>query len=175
MRAPEPIATERLDLVPFTLADAPFMLEMLNDPGYLRFVADRGIRTEEEAARYLAGGPIAMYERHGLGLLRVVRRSDGESLGICGLLRRDALEDVDIGFALLERHRGFGYAREAADAVVRHGTTILGLRRIAGIVLAENGESIGLLGALGMRRERAIDIGGEALELYLLDLDGASP
>jgi RimJ/RimL family protein N-acetyltransferase len=167
---PATISTARLVLRPLALDDAPFMLELLNDPGYLRFVADRGVRTVDGARNYLAGGPLAMYERHGLGLLRVERRSDGEPLGICGLLKRDTLDDVDIGFGLLERHRGRGYAREAAEAVLEHGAEALGLRRVAAIVLPSNADSIALLARLGLRRERTITLDGEELELHARDL-----
>ena len=171
----QPIQTSRLVLRELVDDDAAFILELVNDPSWLRHIGDKGVRDLDGARAYIANGPHASYARFGFGLWRVDLKETGTPIGLCGLLKRDTLDDVDIGFALLERHRGFGYAREAAEAVVEHGTTTLGLRRIAGIVLAENGDSIGLLEALGMRREGAVEIGGEALELYLLDVERASP
>ena len=173
MEPPE-IETPRLRLRPLTFADASWTLELLNDADYVRFVADRGARTLDDARRYLEQGPLAMYERHGVGLLAIERRSDGAALGVCGLLKRDILPDVDLGFALLPAHRSQGYAREAAEAILAWGRESLGLLRVAAIVLERNEGSILLLRRLGFRRERAIEIEGETLDLYVREEGGGT-
>jgi RimJ/RimL family protein N-acetyltransferase len=98
------------------MADAAFVVELLNDPSFLQHIGDKGVRTEADACRYLETGPLASYARHGFGLLRVGLRESGEPVGMCGLLKRDWLPDPDIGFALLPRFWRRGYALEAASA-----------------------------------------------------------
>src|SRR5690606_38235364 len=100
------LETQRLVLRRLSAADAPFVLELLNDPAWLEHIGDRGVRTLDDARAYLAAGPVAMYAEHGFGLYLVEVREDGAPAGICGLVRRDFLDDVDLGFAFLPRYRG---------------------------------------------------------------------
>ncbi|HYE00876.1 MAG TPA: GNAT family N-acetyltransferase [Alphaproteobacteria bacterium] len=165
------IETERLALRRLTAADAPFILELLNDPGWLRFIGDRGVRTLEDAARYIQDGPMRMVERLGFGLDLVTLKGDGTPIGLCGLIKRDGLDDVDIGFAFLPGFRGAGYAREAAAAAMAHGRAAHGIGRIVAIVDPENERSVRLLEALGLRRERTIRLPGGDKDLLLLASD----
>ncbi len=148
------VQTERLVLRRLTTDDAPFILELLNDPAFLRYIGDKGVRTPADACRYIETGPMASYERHGFGLYRVELTDGGEPIGMCGLLKRDYLPDVDIGFALLPRYRSKGYTLEAASAVLAHARDTLGLRRVLAITSPDNVASIGLLEDLGFRFER---------------------
>ena len=127
------LETERLTLQRLSARDAVFIVELLNEPSFLRYIGDKGVRSEADACRYLQTGPMASYERHGFGLYRVERREGGEPIGMCGLLKRDWLGDVDIGFALLPRFRARGYALEAASGVLAHARDALGLTRIVAI------------------------------------------
>jgi ribosomal-protein-alanine N-acetyltransferase len=163
------IETERLWLEEFTPGDAEFVLRLLNEPSFLRYIGDRGVRTLEDARKYIADGPVAGYGRHGHGLLRVVRRSDGEAVGMCGVLKRDALPDPDIGFSFLPEHWSQGYAIEAAAAVMRHARGTLGLGRIVAITTKDNEASMRLLGRLGFRFDRLITIGSEELNHFVSD------
>jgi RimJ/RimL family protein N-acetyltransferase len=168
------LETPRLRLRRFTPEDAPFIVALLNSPGWLAFIGDRGVRTEEDARRYLVAGPIASYAQHGgLGLYHVARRVDGLPVGMCGLLRRETLPDVDLGFAFLPEHAGVGYASEAAAAVVDFGRAEFGLRRLAGITMAENARSIRVLEKLGLRFEREFVMPpkNETLRYYARSLD----
>ncbi|MDQ8162132.1 MAG: GNAT family N-acetyltransferase [Gemmatimonadota bacterium] len=162
------IATARLRLDPFTADDAPFIVALLTDHDWLRYIGDRGVRTEEEARGYLAAGPLASYATHGFGLYRVTRRDTGVPIGMCGLLRRETLRDVDLGFAFLPAYRGQGYAREAAAATVAYAHGTLGLTRIVAIVSPANAASIRVLEAVGMGREGTVQLttGADALLLY---------
>lgn len=164
------LETERLILRRMTRDDAPFVLELLNDPGWLRYIGDRGVRTLDDARAYIEKGPVAMVARHGFGLDVVERREGGVPLGICGLIRRETLPDVDLGFAFLPAHRGRGYAVEAARAVLRHGRETLGLQRIVAIATPDNYDSIRLLEKLGLRYERRVTLAGddEVLSLYAI-------
>jgi RimJ/RimL family protein N-acetyltransferase len=163
------IETERLRLVEFTPEDAEFVLRLLNEPSFLRYIGDRGVRTVEDARKYILDGPVAGYERQGHGLMRVVRRSDGETVGMCGVLKRDSLPDPDIGFSFLPEHWSQGYAFEAASAAMRHARGTLGLGRIVAITTKDNGPSIRLLGRLGFRFDRLVTIGSEELNHFVSD------
>lgn len=163
--------TERLVLDQLTEDDAPFLVELLTDPSFLRNIGDRGVRRQEDVAGYLDGGPRASYRRHGFGLLRVLERASGEPIGVCGLIRRPTLDDVDVGFALLPRFWGRGYAFEAAERVARHAFEELGIRRLVAITNPDNAGSIRVLEKLGMRFERTIrlEAGQPKLRLYALE------
>lgn len=161
------LETERLTLRELTLLDAPFILALLNDPDWLRFIGDRQVRTLEQARDYIFRGPMAMYERCGHGLWLVVRRADDAPLGLCGLIARASLPDVDIGFALLAEHRGHGYAYEAAQACLRYAQDTLGLERIVAITTLDNSESAGLLTRLGMAFETTLRLPPDEAELRL--------
>lgn len=161
------LETERLVLRQLTEADAAFMLALLNDPAFVRFIGDRGVRTLDEARGYFAGGALASYARNGFGLYLVERKPEGTPVGICGLVRRDGLGDVDLGYAFLPAFRGQGYAFEAAAAVLAHGRQALGLPRIVAIVSPDNERSIRLLERLGMRFERMVRLPGDSEEIKL--------
>ena len=116
----EILATERLGIREFTFTDAAFVMELLNEPAFIEFIGDKGVRDIAGAEKYLREGPLASYARHGFGLWCVARRTDGLPFGSCGLLKRDFLDHPDLGYAFLARHHGQGYAHEAATAVLRH-------------------------------------------------------
>ncbi len=160
------LQTGRMTLRRLTPADAPFIRELVNEPSWIRFIGDRGVRTDEDARAYLAKGPIAMYERYGFGLWMCESRATREPLGICGLIKRDNLEDVDIGFAFLPRHWGQGFAHESAEAVLDYGRQVLELDRIVAITSPDNASSIRLLGKLGLKLERTFEMGGMPTQLF---------
>jgi RimJ/RimL family protein N-acetyltransferase len=162
--------TERLLVRRLTLEDDAFVLELLNEPGWLRFIGDRGVRTLADARGYLERVPFTQYAKQGFGLYRLERRADGERVGVCGLIRREGLPDPDIGFALLARHEGNGYALEAAAAVVQHAREDVKLQRLAAIVNPDNVRSIALLEKLGMRFERMIRMPGEDRDIRLFGM-----
>jgi [ribosomal protein S5]-alanine N-acetyltransferase len=154
------IKTERLTLRPFTQNDAAFIVELLNDPGWLRFIGDRQVRTADDARAYLTNGPLAHAAKHGFALGAVERTSDGALIGMCGLIRREGLDDVDLGYALLPAYRGQGYAREAAAAWLACGFERFGLQRIVAITTLDNAASGRLLEAIGMRFEKRMRVAG---------------
>lgn len=162
------LETRRLTLRRLAESDDAFILELLNEPGWLRFIGDKGVRSLDDARRYIVQGPMAMYERAGFGLWRVARTADDVPLGICGLIRREGLDDVDIGFAFLAQYGSMGYAFEAASACLAHAREVLHLPRVVAITVAENQASIRLLEKLGLRFERTITLphSDEPLRLY---------
>jgi RimJ/RimL family protein N-acetyltransferase len=139
-----------------TLDDAPFMRRLVNEPSWLEFIGDRGVKTEEDAREYLRNGAIASYDRHGFGLWAVVLPGGESPIGICGLVKRDFLEDVDLGFAFLPEFWGKGFAREAAAAVLAHARSDFGLQRVVAITVPANRRSIALLEELGFKFEKTI-------------------
>ena len=161
------LETDRLYLRQLTLEDAGFILELVNEPAWLRFIGDRGIRTADDAQAYLLNGPVESYQRRGFGLYRVELKADGSPLGICGLIKREALPDVDIGFAFLANFWGQGYATESASAVLAFAQNTLGLKRIVAITDPANERSIRILEKLGLRFEQMVRLSDDGSELKL--------
>lgn len=145
--------------------DQRFVIELLNDPAWVANIGKRDVSTREQAAAYLREGPAAMVARQGFGLLMVESAADGTPLGMCGLIKRDNLPDVDVGFAFLPPYRAQGYAREAAEAVLGWAGR-LGMQRVVAIVTPSNAPSIGLLRRLGFAHEGEVVQNGETLLLF---------
>jgi RimJ/RimL family protein N-acetyltransferase len=161
------LETDRLVLRRLSAHDADFILQLLNEPSFLRFIGDRGVRTLDDARAYIAKGPVDSYTRHGFGLCLVSRKDDGAPIGMCGLLKRDTLQDVDVGFAFLPQFWGNGYAFESAAAVLSYGRDVLGLGRIVAITSPDNDGSIRVLEKLGMQFEGMIQLADSEPEVKL--------
>ncbi len=159
--------SSRLSFRRLELDDAGFLIRLLNEPSFIEHIGDRGVRTVADAHRYLREGAFAMYERYGFGLWRVARRSDDVPIGMCGLLKRAALADFDLGYAYLPEHWRQGYAFEAAQATLRDAARRFGLRRVIGIVSPGNIASIQLLEKLGMRFEGVFPMDSREPEVRL--------
>ena len=160
-------ATERLLIRRMEETDAAFVVELVNDPAWIRYIGDNGVRTVQDAERYIRNGPVAMYVTRGFGLYLVELKESSEPIGICGLIKREGLSDVDLGFAFLPRHRRRGYAREASLAVLAYARSMLGLSRIVAIVSHHNEPSCRLLESLGFRREGRVRLKVDDAELAL--------
>jgi ribosomal-protein-alanine N-acetyltransferase len=165
------LTTERLILRRFVVDDAPFIFELLNDPSWLRFIGDKGVKTLDDARDYIRRGPMAMYERVGFGLYLTERKEGVIPIGMCGLIKRDSLDDVDIGFAFLPEFRGQGYAHEAARAVLAYGKNTIGLKRVVAITSPDNASSARLLEKLGMKLTKTVKLAGDDDELNLYATD----
>lgn len=165
------LTTDRLTLRCLTTDDAPFIFTLVNDAAFLRFIGDKGVRTPNDAVRYIADGPLASYEKHGFGLLLVSLKADDTPMGICGLLKRDPLPDPDIGFAFLPPFCALGYARESASAVLLNAESELGLGRVLAITQPDNERSIRLLERLGMRNEQTLRLADDAEEILVYARD----
>ncbi len=161
------LETDRLNLRWLGVEDAPFILGLVNEPSWLRFIGDKGVRTMDDARRYILEGPVASYERFGFGLYMVELRASRTPIGICGLLRRDSLSDPDIGFAFLPAYWGKGYAHESASAVLTFGRETIGLPRIVAVTDPDNARSIRLLERLGLRFECTTRLAEGAPEVAL--------
>jgi RimJ/RimL family protein N-acetyltransferase len=162
------LQTERLVLRWLSEGDAAFILQLMTEPSWLRYIGDKGVKTLKDAEHYILNGPREMYRHLGFGLYRVELRENGEPVGICGLIKREALEDVDLGFAFLPRFWGKGYAFESAAAAMNYGKEVFGLSRIVAVIRQENHPSGKLLEKLGFRFERIVrlETDGEELKLY---------
>ncbi len=161
--------TPRLTISKFTVADATFILELVNTPTWIRFIGDRNIHTLTDAEAYVLNGPMASYEKHGLGLYRVALSTTEQPIGMCGILKRDTLDMPDIGYALLPAYERKGYAYEAASAVMDHAFNELGLPQVAAITDPSNQRSIALLKKLGMLFSKMIRSGDQELILFIKD------
>lgn len=161
------LETGRLTLRRLTEDDAEFMLGLLNEPSFHQYIGDRGVRTVEEARTYIRNGALASYASFGFGLWLVLQKEDAVPIGLCGLLKRETLADVDIGFAFRPAFWARGYAVESGSAVVDHGRTVFGLPRIVAIVQPDNRGSIRVLEKLGFQFERPIEWPGDAKMIHL--------
>lgn len=150
------LETERLILRHFCIDDGEFIIRLLNEPSFIKRIGDKGVRNGEDAKQYLLSGPIDSYDRFGYGLNMVELKKSGEPVGMCGLVKREYLDDADIAYALLERYWSQGYAAESAEAVMRHARETLNLQRILAIVSPDNHSSIRLLEKIGLTFERMI-------------------
>lgn len=161
--------TERLLLRKLTVDDAEFILTLLNEPAFLRYIGDKKVRNLEDARQYILNGPVASYEQHGFGLLLVKLRESHTPIGMCGLLKREQLPDPDIGFALMPDFWSKGFAFEAAEVVLRDARQRLKLKRIVAITSLDNEASIGLLQRLGFSFEKIVQMSpdGEQLRLFI--------
>ncbi|WP_223592517.1 GNAT family N-acetyltransferase [Neobacillus bataviensis] len=157
--------TDRLILRWLTPKDDAFILELLNDPSWIRFIGDKGVRTLEDARNYILTGPMDMYTQQGFGLYLTELKDGGVPIGICGLIKRNSLEDVDIGFAFLSRFQSNGYGYEAASATLEYGIEKLGLHRIVAITSKDNDLSSNLLEKIGMKFEKLVILPPDTEEL----------
>jgi RimJ/RimL family protein N-acetyltransferase len=160
-----------LDLYRFTFDDAPVAMALVNDPSFIQYIGDKGVRTLDDAREYLRKGPLASYERHGFGLFKVVRRADAEPVGMCGLLKRDTLDDVDLGYAFLPAFWSNGYALESVAGVIDYGRQQHQLTRIVAIVQPDNAASIRVLERSRFAFERSIQLDPDAKPLQLFGRD----
>ena len=149
------LETERLILRQFELSDAKFIVELVNTPGWLEFIGDRNIRTEEAGINYLQSGPMKSYQENGFGLSMVATK-EGTPMGMCGILKRDNFEYPDIGFAFLPAFMGNGYAFEIAAATLEHAKTELNLGPILAITMPTNRKSIRLLEKIGLKFKKTM-------------------
>jgi ribosomal-protein-alanine N-acetyltransferase len=160
------IRTDRLVLRQLEVQDAEFILELLNEAQFLRFIGDKGVRTPDDARAYILEGPRDSYGRNGFGLYASCL-FDGTPAGICGLVKRDGLADADVGFAFLARYCAQGYAVESASAVLAHARQVLRMQRIVAITSPENFGSIAVLERIGLKFERMIRLSEYSPELKL--------
>ena len=165
------LVTQRLTLREICVDDAQFMLELLNEPSFLHFIGDKGVRTIEESRQYIIDVIAASYARHGFGMYIVQLNSSGDPIGMSGLVKRDTLEDVDVGFAFLPGFWSQGYAYESTCAVMKHAREELGLKRILGITASDNISSIRLLEKIGLQFEKMIQLNDDDEEIKLFASD----
>lgn len=171
------LETERLILRRLSLDDADFTLTLLNEPAFVRYIGDRQIKTRDEARVYLDERLIESYRRHGFGMYLTALKNGQNAdqpevpIGICGLVKREALDDVEVGFAFLKDHWAKGYAFESASAVIDYGRKAFGLDRIVAITTTDNDSSIRLLEKLGMQYEKMVRVSDDEAELRLYGME----
>jgi [ribosomal protein S5]-alanine N-acetyltransferase len=154
------LETERLILREVDEGDAAFVLELLNSPGFIENIADRGVRTLDQTRAYIAERIAASYAEHGFGMWAVVPKGEAAPVGLAGLVKRDVLPHVDVGYAFLEPAWGKGYAEEAAAAVLAFARDILGLSTVVAITTPDNRASQRVLEKIGLCYVDLIDLPG---------------
>ena len=154
-----------------TTNDADFILKLLNEPSWIRYIGDKGVATLEDAKNYILSGPISMYSQLGYGLYLVETKEGKIPIGLCGLIKRDSLEDTDIGFAFLSEFQSKGYAYEAASATLSYGLNQLRFKRIVAITSEDNNASSKLLKKIGMNFEQIVIAADHSEELNLFSIN----
>ena len=158
--------TERLIVRQFELSDAPFIVRLLNDDLFIRYIGDKNVRMHEDATNYLKTGPMASYKKHGFGLNLVCLKETHTPIGMCGLLKRDELESPDLGYAFLPEYSGKGYAREAAENALKTVMKTCSLDKVVAVPLPDNVRSNKLLETIGFRLKETIELYGSQNNLY---------
>ena len=161
------LETDRLLLRWLKVEDAEFILELLNDDAFIRFIGDKGVRTTEDARNYILNGPVASYQQFGFGLYATELKDAHIPIGICGILKRETLPQPDIGFAFLPAYWHQGYAFESAAAVMTYARAVLHLNRVLAITTPDNENSAKLLGKIGFKYERLIKLSADTNEVKL--------
>ena len=164
-----PIAeTSRLLLSKINLKDADFFLKLVNSPHWLKYIGDRKVKTIEDAKAYLQNGTLKSYKDFGFGFYKLQLKEEGKKIiGVCGLIKREQLEDAEIGFALLPKYEGKGFGFEASAAVLKLAEEKFNIKKIIAITLAKNTSSINLLGKLGLTFEKKVKPFDDGKELLL--------
>ena len=161
------LRTERLLLSRLSYADCEFIIELLNEPSFKRYIGDKKVRSHEDAKEYLRNGPVGSYERHGFGMFLVRDKIDSTPMGMCGLVKREEFDAPDVGFAFLQRFWAQGYAVESAIAVLEYGKNVLQLPRIIAMVDPDNGASVRLVVKLGMTFATTVRMPGESQDISM--------
>jgi RimJ/RimL family protein N-acetyltransferase len=166
------LKTNRLQIREFTLSDYSFIIELLNTDGWLQYIGNKNIKTKEQAIEYLKNIPLKNYKEHGFGLWMLEKFEDNTPIGMCGFIKRDYLENIDLGFAILPQFEGMGYISEAAKACIEYGKEYLQITNLDAITTPDNRKSQKLLINLGFSYLKKIRIGdnSEELNLYRLAL-----
>jgi ribosomal-protein-alanine N-acetyltransferase len=160
------LETERLRIVPWTLEDSQFILQLLNDPLWISGIGDRGINATEDAEKYLINGPFHYYNKYGYGSYKVMLKESNKPIGMCGLYKRDYLDCFDLGFAFLSEFVSKGYGKEASLAIMNYAKDTLNFSKLLGIVSPSNERSIRLLDSLGFKKEKQEMIDGKETIVY---------
>lgn len=160
------LETSRIYIKELNENDASFMFQLMNSPGWLKYIGDRTIKNETDAEKYLVANIIPSYYKHGFGLYKISLRNNSKVIGICGLLQRDYLKNPDLGFAILPDHSGHGYTHEASKAILDYAKKDLRIEIIEAITVEDNHASIGLLKKLGFQRQELITRDNEQLLLF---------
>ncbi|MFS0862282.1 GNAT family N-acetyltransferase [Fredinandcohnia sp. 179-A 10B2 NHS] len=164
------LETERLSMRWVEERDSEFIMRLLNEPGWLKYIGDKGIHTLDDAVAYIKNGPQAMYEREGFGLFVAQLKENHIPIGLCGLIKRDGLKDVDIGYAILSDYHSKGYAYEAARGMVGYAKEI-GLKCIVAFTTKDNQRSYRLLEKLGMKFDCFVTLPNDTVELKKYGLE----
>jgi len=159
--------TKRLELIRVSEDDAPFIFKLVNTPTFIKYIGDRGVETLDDAKKYILDGPVRSYREFGFGLFLMKLKNDDIPIGMCGLLKRKSLPDVDIGFAIMPEYEKRGYTYEASSAVMEYAENEVGLERIIAITTEENKVSIHLLEKLGLTFEEKLNVDEFKKEMLL--------
>jgi RimJ/RimL family protein N-acetyltransferase len=163
------IQTERLILREFNLEDAPFLLELLNTPMWLQFIGDRGVRTVEGAAQYISDRFFKSYQTYGFGFYIMILKEGEIPIGTSGLIKRDGLDEVDMGFALLPQYEQKGYGFEAGQAVLSLAKDNFNFKKLLAITNQDNYNSQKLLVKLGFKKDKMVVLPNDTIELFLFE------
>ena len=152
------LETKRLQILEFEKSDADFILELVNEPAWLKFIGDKKVHDLEDARNFIENNLRTSYVKNGFGLFLAQLKDTKEPVGMSGLVNRSGLNDIDIGFSFLARHRRKGYAYECSKAMLAYAKNILKIDKVVAITHIDNTASGNLLEKLGLTFDRIIEL-----------------
>lgn len=165
-----PSATERLILREFVKQDKDFIYELLNTEGWIQYIGDRNIRSLKDAEYFITDRLTPSYRKNGFGFYAMLNKQSNKVIGMCGLVKRDGLDHVDLGFAVLPNYTKNGFAYEAALSCIKYAKESLKLKTLAAITNTDNESSIALLNKLGFKFVKTIVLPNETTLLNYYEL-----
>ncbi|WP_343110359.1 GNAT family N-acetyltransferase [Mucilaginibacter sp.] len=163
--------SDNLRMRRFLASDKAFVFELLNTPAWKKFIGDRNIHTLVDALNYIQKGPLSLYEKYGFGPWIVELKFTEDVIGMCGLFKRDYLDQPDLGFAFLPGYEGRGLAYEACIASLSYIKSNYTFDKLYAITTDDNVRSRRLLERCGfLNSGTIISTEGEGLLLYNIQL-----
>lgn len=165
------LETKRLTLRKISEADAEFILDLLNQSSFIKYIGDRNVRTREQAARYIKSKMTISYDQFGFGMYLVELKKTKTPIGVCGFVKRESLPDADIGFAFLADFEGKGFGFESAEELLKYGENEFGFKRVLAIASQDNHASHKLLEKLGFQFECLVKLPHDPEELKMFSIN----
>ena len=162
------LKTNRLKLLEFEKSDSQFILELLNEPAWIEFIGEKNVHTINDAESFIEHNLIPSYKKNGFGLYAVKLKDDNTPIGMCGLLNRPGLSDIDLGFASLSKYQRLGFAYESSIAILNYSKTVLKINKVVAITNSNNTASAKLLEKLGFRFDKLIDLSDDGKDICKL-------
>jgi len=141
--------TERLSLRKLAKTDVDLIVALNSDPEVMKYIGEPD-DSFENAKKYVEMRVDGYADKDGLGIFIATEKDSDAEIGWICLKQLDDTEEIEIGFRLLKKYWGKGYATEGAKCLLEFGFEELGLEEIAGVTLPTNTPSQQVLKKIGL-------------------------